>query len=107
MNYEDMTDEALIAESMKHSGLMHALGERLEMRNTSVFDDVAEDIRGDNITPDEAWGMLEKSWEGFLEAPNKSEGFDALMCLVFHAITYGLVQGWPMDAVWREGGNKQ
>ena len=103
MNYENMSDAELIAESEKYSGLVHALGERLDMRQQSIFDDVVEDMRGDNVTPHEAWGMLEKSWQGFL---TEEDGFDALMCLIFHAIVYGHAQGWPMEQVWQEGGVK-
>jgi hypothetical protein len=104
MNYDDMADEALIEEAKKYSGLVHALGERLDMRQHSVFDDVADDIHGDDVTPNEAWELLEASWALFLDSPDSAAGFDALMCVLFNLIVYGHAQKWPMDQAWRDGG---
>jgi predicted HAD superfamily Cof-like phosphohydrolase len=116
MRYENLTDDELIREADGQGGLIKALSERLEMRQSfhmTAFEEQAFFMRAcgqttnvDNYDQAELYDKLRKEETmEFLEArfvENEVEEFDAVLDLIVVLIGYGLSRGWPMDEGWAE-----
>jgi len=115
MNYENMSDSELIREADGHSGIVHALAERLDMRQQpqSVFHDQAAFMRacGQSTTVDNEEQarlylnlILEESQEleKAIHDNDEVEQFDAIIDIIVVCIGYGLSRGFPMLDGWQE-----
>lgn len=116
MNYDNMTDKELLRMADGHSGLLHALGERLDMRMVSpdtVFHEQALFMRACSQTIDRD---NQKQADLYLSLINEEvrelhtavaqsddvEMFDAILDIIVVCIGYGLSRGWPMVEGWQE-----
>jgi predicted HAD superfamily Cof-like phosphohydrolase len=116
MSYDNLTDDELIRVADGQSGLVRALSERLEMRQTphmSVFDEQAFFMRacGQHTAAadvDQASmyrQLINEELEELRAAEfekNTVEQFDAVLDIIVVLIGYGLSRGWPMAAGWDE-----
>lgn len=116
MIYDNLTDDELIRQADGQSGLIKALSERLEMRQTptmTAFEEQAffmracgQSTHGANpaqaemyreLVNEERSEMLEAEFDG-----NPVEEFDAVLDQIVVLIGYGLSRGWPMNEGWAE-----
>lgn len=116
MIYDNLTDNELIRQADGQSGLIKALSERLEIRQTAhmtAFEEQAFFMQAcgqtthkhnqaqadmyDNLIDEEFSELASAS-----EASDEVEEFDAVLDLIVVLIGYGLSRGWPMNEGWAE-----
>jgi predicted HAD superfamily Cof-like phosphohydrolase len=116
MRYENLTDDELIREADGQGGLIKALSERLEMRQSfhmTAFEEQAFFMRACGQTtheanPAQAEMYRELVTEELVEladaehAEDTVEEFDAVLDIIVVLIGYGLSRGWPMNEGWAE-----
>jgi predicted HAD superfamily Cof-like phosphohydrolase len=114
--YDNMTDRELIREAEGYGGLIHALRERLDMRQSTpstVFHEQAVFMRACqqqttidmpeqsamylNLIEEEVGELHEAIAQG-----DDVETFDAILDIIVVCIGYGLSRGWPMVEGWQE-----
>lgn len=114
--YDNMTDRELIREADGNEGLIRALSERLDMRQSSpgtVFHEQAVFMRAcqQETTRDTAKqanlyaALIEEEMQEFRDARaagDDVETFDAILDIIVVCIGYGLSRGWPMVEGWQE-----
>jgi len=116
MIYDNLTDDELIREADGQSGLIKALSERLEMRQTdhmTAFEEQAffmqacgQTTHCANALQSEMYrGLIDEERNEMLQAEsdgNAVEEFDAVLDQIVVLIGYGLSRGWPMNEGWAE-----
>lgn len=116
MRYENLTDDELIRQADGQSGLIKALSERLEMRQTvhmTAFEEQAFFMRACGHTTNKSnpaqadmyRNLISEEFGELCEAEaaeDTVEEFDAVLDLIVVLIGYGLSRGWPMDEGWAE-----
>ena len=116
MNYENLTDDELIRVADGHSGLVKALSERLEMRQTppmSVFREQEFFMRAcgqaiRHVDPDQVAmyrHLINEELEELRAAEykkNATEQFDAVLDLIVVLIGYAISRNWPIELGWNE-----
>lgn len=116
MIYDNLTDAELIRQADGQSGLIKALSERLEMKQTTpmtAFEEQGFFMRACGQTthamnPKQAEmyaALIEEERKEMLDAQDcgdEIEEFDAVLDQIVVLIGYGLSRGWPMNEGWAE-----
>ena len=116
MIYDNLTDDELIREADGQGGLIKALSERLDMKQSqpmTAFEEQAFFMRacgqtthGENFSQAEMYRKLvDEERDEMLAAEgtgNEVEEFDAVLDQIVVLIGYGLSRGWPMNFGWSE-----
>lgn len=116
MTYDHLTDDELIREADGQGGLIKALSERLDMKQSqpmTAFEEQAFFMRACGQTtnkPNPAQaemyrGLINEEFTELCEAElaeDTIEEFDAVLDMIVVLIGYGLSRGWPMNEGWAE-----
>jgi predicted HAD superfamily Cof-like phosphohydrolase len=116
MIYDNLTDDELIREADGQGGIIKALSERLDMKQSppmTAFEEQAFFMRACGQTthePNPAQAdmyreLIDEERTEMLDAEladNEVEEFDAVLDQIVVLIGYGLSRGWPMNEGWAE-----
>lgn len=116
MTYDHLTDDELIREADGQGGLIKALSERLDMKQSqpmTAFEEQAFFMRACGQTtnkPNPAQAemyreLIDEERTEMLDAEladYEVEEFDAVLDQIVVLIGYGLSRGWPMNEGWAE-----
>ena len=116
MTYDHLTDNELIREADGQGGIIKALSERLDMKQSqpmTAFDEQAFFMRACGQTtskPNPAQAemyreLIDEERTEMLDAEMENdevEEFDAVLDQIVVLIGYGLSRGWPMNEGWAE-----